>query len=504
MTVTHEHLVKPAYAHVTEYDVGDMPTIRRFLKSRASMCGLMGPFGSGKSVACVVKSVMLAHEMPHSADGKRRARIVVVRNTYPQLRDTTMRTVFEWLPPTRWGATSNGGHDYKVTEFEGVELEFMFRALDRPDHVNNLLSMEATHGWINEARDLPKEIIGPLFGRLGRYPRRADVGNFKRQLMMDTNPPDASEDSWWYQLYEVKRPPDAEIFKQPSGLSEHAENRRNLPSDYYEAMLNTMTEDEIRVYVHGEYGFLKKGRPVYPEYKDNFHCQQVEPKPIPLLRAWDFGLTPAVVFLQAWPDGRIVSLNEICSDRAGLKAFAQVVKAQTAIQYPWAKDWALTDVGDPSGEYGGADDTLSCFQILQAEGIDMRPGVQEPTLRQEAVRTLLRRTVDGGAGFVIDPKCSRLRKGFLGEYHYRRLAVGGGVEKYADKPEKNKYSHPHDALQYGAVELVGPDVLGLTTTRDEYGRLQESALSDFDPLTYDVPRQDPLEHFFNVRGSRWR
>ena len=39
-----------------------------------------------------------------------------------------------------------------------------------------------------------------------------------------------------------------------------------------------------------------------------------------------------------------------------------------------------------------------------------------------------------------------LRKGFNGGYQFRRLNVGG--EKYADKADKNDFSHPHDATQY--------------------------------------------------------
>jgi hypothetical protein len=42
-----------------------------------------------------------------------------------------------------------------------------------------------------------------------------------------------------------------------------------------------------------------------------------------------------------------------------------------------------------------------------------------------------------------------LRKGFLSGYRFQRLAVHG--ERYADRPEKNRFSHVHDALQYAAL-----------------------------------------------------
>ena len=54
--------------------------------------------------------------------------------------------------------------------------------------------------------------------------------------------------------------------------------------------------------------------------------------------------------------------------------------------------------------------------------------------------------VDGNAGFLIDPRCKELIKGFEGGYAYRRIQVSG--ERYDDRPEKNHFSHIHDALQY--------------------------------------------------------
>ena len=53
-------------------------------------------------------------------------------------------------------------------------------------------------------------------------------------------------------------------------------------------------------------------------------------------------------------------------------------------------------------------------------------------------------------GFVIDPSCSVLRKGFMGGYRYSRVQVSG-TERYREEPDKNEYSHPHDALQYLAL-----------------------------------------------------
>jgi hypothetical protein len=54
--------------------------------------------------------------------------------------------------------------------------------------------------------------------------------------------------------------------------------------------------------------------------------------------------------------------------------------------------------------------------------------------------------IDGDSGILIDPKCINIVKGFDGGYHYRRMQVSG--ERYDEKPNKNRFSHIHDALQY--------------------------------------------------------
>ena len=56
------------------------------------------------------------------------------------------------------------------------------------------------------------------------------------------------------------------------------------------------------------------------------------------------------------------------------------------------------------------------------------------------------RMVEGQSGFLIDPRCRTLIKGFEGGYQYKRMQVSG--ERFDDKPEKNHFSHIHDALQY--------------------------------------------------------
>ena len=46
----------------------------------------------------------------HVVKGTRRARFAVIRDTYPQLNDTTIRTFLHWLPDRVFGTYNKGDH----------------------------------------------------------------------------------------------------------------------------------------------------------------------------------------------------------------------------------------------------------------------------------------------------------------------------------------------------------------------------------------------------------
>ena len=72
-------------------------TMKDFHKSDAFVRTLVGPIGSGKSVACIMEMVKLSLEQtPYN--GIRKTRWAVIRNTYRELLDTTMESFFDWFP----------------------------------------------------------------------------------------------------------------------------------------------------------------------------------------------------------------------------------------------------------------------------------------------------------------------------------------------------------------------------------------------------------------------
>lgn len=470
--------------NVLGYSCRDMPTIGRFMASDAFIRGLVGPLGGGKSSGCVWDLAQRGVRQRPGLDGVRRSRWVVIRNTNKQLEDSTIRTFLQWFPPHIHGSWLPSKGNYTIRSLRAAadepvaEIEFQFRALDRPDQVGNLLSTEYTGGWINEGREVPWAIYEALMGRVGRFPPiRENGGPSWFGLIADTNPPDT--DSEWYRFFEEKDHTEAiealskvlvdlghkpigladyaAIFKQPSGLGPDAENLKNLPPGYYARQMVGKSDDWIKVYLRGEYGFSVDGKPVWPEYADNIHCPENEKlwprtvRDVPVYRSYDFGLTPACVFSQITPDGRWIVVDELVAHDMGFDQFSDEVIEHSSRHYPGTE---FIDVGDPAGQQRAQTDTKTCFEIAHAKGIWISAAPQTLRLRLEGTRKPMRTLVGGKPQFLLHPRCKRLRKALLGGYHYRRLHVT--AERYTEAPEKNIHSHVADALGYAGAVLFGP------------------------------------------------
>ena len=468
--------------HEIRYSYVPVPTLREFALSNAFFRGIEGPIGSGKSSACAVEVGRRGRAQKPGPDGIRRTRFAIIRQTQPELRDTTIKTFFQWFPPAYFGKYVEHKHTYNIRAFEKTDIEVLFLALDRPDDVKKLLSLELTGAWVNEAREVPWSIIEMLQGRVGRYPAKRDGGASWYGVWADTNPPDI--DSKWFKYFQEKAwlkdfqalqragemPADMKpeefvaSFRQPGGLTPEAENLENLPGGrrYYANLASGKSKDWITVYIDGQYGFVVDGKPVFPEYNDRIHCQDIDPiEGLPIYRGYDFGLTPACTFSQILPDGRWLIFDELVSDNMGIERFSEEVLEHSTRCFPMGAEFI--DIGDPAGEQRAQTDERTCFEILWAKGIEIEGGDQNLAIRLESMRKPLR-TLTPGSGepqFVLNPRCKGLRKALKGGYQYRRMQVSG--ERFTSAPDKNMHSHVVDSAEYVATRLFG----GGLTRRDD-------------------------------------
>jgi hypothetical protein len=441
------------------------PVAAAFHKSEAFVRGLKGPVGSGKSSTCCME--ILKHTMRQKPfNGVRRARWAVIRNTYPELKSTTIKTWETWfnsdIAPIKWDAPITSTMKIKdCGDGNALELEVIFIALDKATETGKLRSLELTGAWINEASEVPKEVFDMVTQRVGRFPSKMMGGPTNPCVILDTNPPD--DDHWYYKFAEEDTPDNWDFFDQPGGLIREqigdqviytpnpaAENVFNLPQgfNYYLNMIGGKQDDWIKVFVLGQYGTTADGKPVFPEYNDKVHVAegQIEPnRMLPLYLGWDFGLTPACIIGQITPLGQLCILKELVSEDMGIRQFAsEIVKPLLMNEYSGMR---LISRGDPAGVNRSQTDERTCYQELLEIGIASEPAETNDFIpRRESVAFFLNRMAGGEPGFLLSPDCRTLRKGFIGGYRYERLKVAG--ERYRDRPVKDRFSHPHDALQY--------------------------------------------------------
>lgn len=430
-------------------------TIKDFMQSPALVKGVMGPVGSGKSSGCCWELFRRMCAQPKGRDGKRHSRWIVVRNTYAELLNTTLRTFQDWLPPDVFGGSFTRTPPMRQTlRFNDVEAEIIFLALDRAEDAAKLRSFECTGAWVNEAVLVPWEIIRTLLERIGRYPSARDGGAPQRGLIMDTNPP--PEDHWWFEKFELEKPKGWQVFKQPSGLSPLAENIENLPTDYYQNIVDASQADpeRIHVMVNGKYGKRPHGHAVFDRlWQEDIHVAESPLMPLPaaagrsVIIGMDFGLTPAAVFLQQQVNGAWHVLYELVADSImGAEQFAPLLKQ--LMQQHFTPQQTYEFYGDPAGAQRSQADARTAFEVLRGQGLLVRPApVQNLADRLGAVRAVLARRVGEKSGFVVSPLCPRIRAALRGDYRYQEMKTSDGV-RALPTPEKNHASHVSDALQY--------------------------------------------------------
>lgn len=454
------------------------PVAQAFFDCRKERSMIMGPFGSAKTSTLINKIFTLSViQKPSPIDGVRYTRWLAVRDTYRQLEKTTIPSWKEWtvdkgIAPKGFtgGRGGNPGQhviDLALPDGTRMHSEVHFIAIEDGNVKDILGGYNITGGWLNEADLVAEEVFDLLPDRCGRYPSMMHGGPSWKGMLCDYNAPDV--DHHFYKLCEEDRPPDVGFYRQPGGMDPDAENLENLPGGraYYEGMIarNSKKPWIIARNVHNTYAYSRDGKPVYVKYDDRRHVSTVPLKPIkglPLLLGLDAGRTPAAVIGQETPSGQVRVLREFVRHNIAGPAFGEALGEYLGKEFP---GFYCEGDADPSAVYASENsDDLWVEQVSNAADITIQPALTNKLLtRLGAVESLLDGTIDAGTPrFILDPSCKILRKGFNSGYKYRKIKNGAktvGDEQYSEEPLKNDYSHPHDALQYLAMRILGERAL---------------------------------------------
>lgn len=430
---------------------------------------IVGPVGSGKTTGIFFKLVYMAQKQAPGPDGIRRTRAVVVRNTAPQLRDTTLNSWFMWFKDGQagyWRATDK----VFVLKFGDVECEVMFRPLDTPQDVARVLSLEVTFAIIDEFVQIPQQIIDALSGRVGRYPSAVMGGATNWGMWGSSNT--ETEDNWWFDylhngrgviqpgegmsLHEriITDTRNTRYFLQPSGFSPHAENVDHLPKDYYLNAAKNKTEAWIKQFIEVEWGHSTAGKAVVQSFNTRVHLSKrrlrFDPN-LDLIAGFDPGIGGAAMILgQEDLEGRLHVLGEIITSGVGAARFiSERLRPWLNRNAPDLQPGRLIIAPDPAANSRSPNDestivnTIKRYYPVSIEDNNRLP------LRLDAIDYFCTGLVFGLPRLIIDEQaCPILVRALKGGWRYQLDAkeqLRGGA---AAKPEKNAYSHPGDGFGY--------------------------------------------------------
>jgi hypothetical protein len=447
-----------------------------YLLDRSPVSIIRGPIGSGTSSGSMMKMFQISCEQAPGPDGVRRTRWLVVRDTYPALETTTIKTWLFWFPENLYGKMIRSRPLFHHVRVGDVDMEVYFLALDDEDAIGKLRSFEITGAFFNEVEYTPKEVVDEAISRCGRYPPKAEATPTWYGVIADLNAP--PEDHWLPMLMgEVPPPEDADqedlseyskpegwcYLVQPSALIEvkgpdgktvvdytlnpEAENLKWLVDGYYQNQVKGKSKAWIQSRLMNRIIPRVEGKKVWPEFTPEVHVAQRPLAVIPghdVFVGVDFGRSPGVVFAQVINDRWFVQYEMGAADMS-TSQFAPLVVKFLRQKYPGHRVRAW---GDPKGRDRGQNDDKTAMQIYQACGLTIEAApVKNNNIqtRIDVVSTVLNQMRDGKPRFLISPECRVLVMGMAGGYHYRKIS---GTGRYGDEPEKNKYSHRADALQY--------------------------------------------------------
>lgn len=457
-----------------------IPTFARIHADPNKYLFCRGPVGSGKSSGCIWHIVLNAMKQKPQWDGIRRSRYGILRASYPALKSTVVhswRLWFKQLVNITYDTPIRGEISLPHPDGETrVGIELLFIALDREEDVNKLQSLELTGMHFNETAEIPRGVHQMSKSRINRFPAKIDGGAVDPFIICDYNSVDTEH--WLYKIAEEETPPKHSFYHQPPALlmvdphdvdpenpivdvagnhyvvNPDADNAENLDDDYYVDQVFGAEPDWVNVMILNNYGQVRTGKPVYPEYIDSIHCLKKDLQPskgVKIVIGVDLGLTPAAAFMQLTPKGELVVFDELVTEDTSVRTFVNDYLKPHIINY--YHDFNYEIIVDPAATARAPNDKKTAMQILRGAGLPARTApTQDPSKRREAVVYFLRKL----EGFQLSPKCTFLRKGFISEYKYGKKNVSllvSSVPVFKEKPEKNMYSHIHDALQYGALEL---------------------------------------------------
>ena len=420
-----------------------------FLHDKSStVCGLVGPFGSGKSTLIPLRIQTDAAQTVPDSDGVRRYRALLLRGTYSMIESALLPVMRQHMPP---GTLFTKGSPLTATyKSGGVEIHCDLMALDKEDDVRRVQGGSYDALYVDEARDCPWGIVQTAMTRVRAV---TDSGAAKPLTIgIISNP--SGEDHWLYKNFVANPLTGWKLYHQPSGLSDGREGPYD--ESYYRKIAEANRDDPayVAIHVHGQWGVhVPEGDAAVPAYRSGRHLAELVVSPnAPLLVGLDVGVSwNALVFAQRVHD-QIRVIGELVIDNAPAVMAAPQAVAYVR-DYLWNAPVGLCCI-DPSAEQRSA--------VTGELVIDVWRGMTNWPIQAAASPRVSERinalnaafqssNGNGDPSIVVDQKLApQTVRALAGEYRWKMKRTPLGVVSSDGELDKNNrpFADVGDALGY--------------------------------------------------------
>lgn len=269
----------------------EIPTLkhqRKFILSNKTHTALVAGFGSGKSFAGVLKTIIKKLQYPG-------INVAYYLPTYGLINDVAFPKFIEQLQNYNIPFTLNRSENVIKTEYGNIIL----RNMSDPERI---IGYEVGYSLIDETDALPKDKMSDVFMKIiGR--NRALLPNGEKNQTDVVGTPEGFK--WLYEFF-VKNPSEnKEVIKAKTFDNPY------LPKEYIQILKETYTTAQVDAYLNGEFVNINSAS-VYPSYNRKAHRTNEEAFPNEMLYVGlDFNITNMNAVVHVLRNKKLYAVNEV-------------------------------------------------------------------------------------------------------------------------------------------------------------------------------------------------
>jgi hypothetical protein len=429
------------------------PMQQAFITSKAEADLFACRMGEGKSAALAWCPFYHTQQNPGAV-------WAMIRDTWENLRDTTLQEFLTWFPDGVAGQMTKSTKTWNWNkEAVGFEGKIYWLGMDDEVDAAKLQSRSLAGFCIDEPAP------AAMSGGVSEFIFDAALTRLRQKGMkwygakLAENNPD--EGHWTHRRFVEpgwKGDPHIKLpDRQERGFSffqtARPENLKNLPDGYYEIMGQRYEQagrlDLKARFADGEFGFQQPGVAVTPEFNKKIHVSpSLAVLDSPVYMCWDFGLNPTCLITQVSPMTNWLFHEAYVGDGIGtLELIEDIITGRVEDRF---KGLPLSHYGDPQGKQRdqSSSEQTAVRVIKKMLGGRWYPGPTGWPERRESSKRVLGLLRNGRGLVQIDEKRAKpLWHALRGGWHYARHTNG----TVSNLPRKDIHSHPGDAFGYGAA-----------------------------------------------------